>query len=280
MIKKTLIKSYAKINLSLNILGKYKNNFHKIQSIISFLELHDDIYLKSTNNKKHIVKFTGEFSKNIKKNTVLKLLKILDNKNLLNKKYKIYIKKNIPQKSGLGGGSLNAAFILNFFLKKKIIKLSKKEIFSICSQIGSDVFLGLERKNSILLDRKTIKKYNEKLGLFTVLIKPKLGCSTREIYKRVDNYSKKKIKLSKNVFNISYLKYAKNDLEVPAFKLYPKLSKIKIFLSKINNVKFVRMTGSGSVIVAYFSNKKSAINGFNLVKKNFKNYWSILSKTI
>ena len=91
---------------------------------------------------------------------------------------------------------------------------------------------------------------------------------------------KKKIKLSKNVFNISYLKYAKNDLEVPAFKLYPKLSKIKIFLSKINNVKFVRMTGSGSVIVAYFSNKKSAINGFNLVKKNFKNYWSILSKTI
>ena len=140
MIKKTLIKSYAKINLSLNILGKYKNNFHKIQSIISFLELHDDIYLKPINKKKHIVKFNGEFSKNIKKNTVLKLLDILDNKNLLNRKYKINIKKNIPQKSGLGGGSLNAAFILNYFLKKKIIKISKKEIFGICSQIGSDVF--------------------------------------------------------------------------------------------------------------------------------------------
>ena len=93
MIKKTLIKSYAKINLSLNILGKYKNNFHKIQSIISFLELHDDIYLKPINKKKHIVKFNGEFSKNIKKNTVLKLLDILDNKNLLNKKNKINIKK-------------------------------------------------------------------------------------------------------------------------------------------------------------------------------------------
>ena len=40
------------------------------------------------------------------------------------------------------------------------------------------------------------------------------------------------------------------------------------------------MTGSGSVIVAYFSNKKSAINGLKLIKKKFKNYWSILSKTI
>ena len=40
------------------------------------------------------------------------------------------------------------------------------------------------------------------------------------------------------------------------------------------------MTGSGSVIVAYFSNKKSAINGLKLIKKKFKNNWSIVSKTI
>ena len=54
----------------------------------------------------------------------------------------------------------------------------------------------------------------------------------------------------------------------------------KIFLSNINRVKFVRMTGSGSVIVAYFSNKKSAINGLKLIKRKFKNNWSIVSKTI
>ena len=53
------------------------------------------------------------------------------------------------------------------------------------------MFFGFRAKNSILLGRTTIKKYNEKLGLFTVLIKPKVGCSTREIYKRVDYYSKK-----------------------------------------------------------------------------------------
>ena len=53
-----------------------------------------------------------------------------------------------------------------------------------------------------------------------------------------------------------------------------------MFLSNINQVKFVRMTGSGSTIVAYFSNKKSAINGLKIIKKKFKNHWSIVSKTI
>ncbi len=280
-MKKTLIKSYAKINLSLNVLKKEKDGFHKIESIVSFLNFYDEIYIQQINKKKHIVKFIGPFSKNLnKKNTISKLLDILDKKIVLKKKYKIQVKKNIPQQSGLGGGSMNAAFLLNYFLKKKIIQLSKKEIFNICNQIGSDVFLGLDRKNLILFNKKSIKKYNVKMALFALLVKPKVGCSTKEIYKRFKFFSKNRIKISSKVFKIQFLKYAKNDLEIPAFKLYPILGKIKIFLSNINKVKFVRMTGSGSVIVAYFSNKKSAINGLKLIKKKFKNHWSIVSKTI
>ena len=280
-MKKNLIKSYPKINLSLNVLKKEKDGLHKIQSIVSFLNFYDEIYIQQINKKKHIVKFIGPFSKNLnKKNTISKLLDILDKKKVLKKKYKIDIKKNVPQKSGLGGGSMNAAFLLNFFLKKKIIQLSKKEIFNICNQIGSDVFLGLDRKNLILLNQKKIKKYNIKMSLFALLVKPKIGCSTKEIYRGLRFFSKNRLKISSKIFKIQFLKDAKNDLEIPAFKLYPFLRKLKIFLSNINQVKFVRMTGSGSTIVAYFSNKKSAINGLKLVKKKFKNYWSIVSKTI
>ena len=280
-MKKNLIKSYAKINLSLNVLRKEKTGFHKIQSIISFLNFYDEIYIQRINKKKHLVKFIGPFSKNLnKKNTISQLLHILDKKKFLNKKYKIQVKKNVPQQSGLGGGSMNAAFLLNYFLKKKKIQLSKKEIFYICNQIGSDVLLGLDRKNSIILNKKTIKKYNIKMALFALLVKPKIGCSTKEIYRRVKYFSKNRIKISSKMFKIQFLKYAQNDLEIPAFKLYPVLRKLKIFLSNINQVKFVRMTGSGSTIVAYFSNKKSAINGLKLIKKKFKNHWSIVSKTI
>ena len=280
MIKRDLIKSYAKINLSLEVLGRYKNNLHKIQSIISYINLHDKIFIKSIKKPNHIIKFNGPFSKNLKNNTISKLLNILEKKNLIKKKYKIEIRKNIPQKSGLGGGSMNAASILSYFIKKNIISISKNEINRICNQIGSDVFLGLDRKNSILASNKKIKKFKTKIGLFVVLIKPKIGCSTKEIYRRVKKFSKRRIKISSKIFKVDSLRTEINDLEEPAFSLYPGLRKLKIFLSNTDQVKFVRMTGSGSTIVAYFSNKKSAINALKLAKKNFKNYWSILSKTI
>ena len=279
-MKKRFIKSYAKINLSLDVFGKYKSNYHKIQSIISFIDLYDEIYISQINKKKHLVKFNGPFSKNLNKNTISNLLNLLDQKKILKKRYEILIKKNIPQKSGLGGGSMNAACVLKFFLKNKIIQITNQEIYKICSEIGSDVFIGLDRKNSILINKNTIKRYNLKIGLFAILVKPKIGCSTKKIYNRVKISSKKKINSSSKVFKISSLKKQENDLEKPAFKLYPILGKLKNFLSNTDQVEFVRMTGSGSTIVAYFSNKKSALNALKLVRKNFKNYWSILSKTI
>ncbi len=117
------IKSYAKVNLSLNITGKFKN-LHKIESIVSFIDLYDLIFIKRIKSYNHQVTFYGKFSKNIDKiNTVSKLLEILDAKKLLNeKKFHVRIKKNIPQKAGLGGGSMNSANILNFLEKKKIYK--------------------------------------------------------------------------------------------------------------------------------------------------------------
>ena len=118
-----IIKSYAKVNLALNIIGK-KTKLHKIESLISFIELHDLISFKKINKESHKVIFKGRFSKNIsKKNTVTSLLQLLDNRNLLNnQKYEIIIIKNIPQEAGMGGGSMNAASIINFFIKKKYLK--------------------------------------------------------------------------------------------------------------------------------------------------------------
>jgi 4-diphosphocytidyl-2-C-methyl-D-erythritol kinase len=122
------VKSYAKLNLALNIVGK-SNSLHKIESIISFVNLHDLITLKEIRSKKHVIKFRGKFSKNINKdNTISRLLEILEKKKLLkNKKFQIKVDKKIPNKAGLGGGSMNAASILEFFIKKKIIKARKKK---------------------------------------------------------------------------------------------------------------------------------------------------------
>jgi len=154
------IKSYAKINLALNVVGK-TFKLHKIESIISFLNLHDEIFIKKIKDKSHKIKFIGRFSNNINSNnTVTKLLKIIDKKKLLNNvKFKITVKKNIPIKAGLGGGSMNAASILKFLIKKNLIKVSKKEISVITSLIGSDVILGMYSKNLILKSNNMIKDF-------------------------------------------------------------------------------------------------------------------------
>ena len=147
-----IIKSYAKVNLSLGVTGRLKSGYHKIESLISFLNLHDEIKIKKITNKNHKIQFFGKFSKGIKKkNTISELLKILDRKNILNnQKYLIKVKKNIPQKAGLGGGSMNASAIIRFFISKKTLNFSKKNLIRLTRQIGLDVQLGINNKNKIL----------------------------------------------------------------------------------------------------------------------------------
>ena len=79
-MKYSKIKSYAKLNLALNIVGK-ANSLHRIESIVSFINLYDLIKIKQIKSKKHLIKFKGKFSKNINENnTISKLLEILEKK--------------------------------------------------------------------------------------------------------------------------------------------------------------------------------------------------------
>ena len=277
------IKSYAKINISLGVLGKLKSKLHKIESLISFLNLYDEIFIKKIKNKNHKVIFTGKFSKRISKNnTISNLLKILDNnKKLRNQKYLIKVNKKIPQKSGMGGGSMNAAHILKYLSNKQKLNLSSKEILRIASKIGSDVVVGMQNKTSILYGSGEIKLLKKNINLFTLLVRPNSGCLTKAIYRDVRYFSRPVFKKNQRVnLNYKFLIKLKNDLEEPAFKKYPVLKKLKIFMEKMDDILFVRMTGSGSTIIGYFISKKAAVNAGKILKKKYQKYWCILSKTI
>ena len=276
------IKSYAKINLALNVTGKL-TLLHKIESIVSFIDLHDLILIKKTNKKNHQISFYGKFSKNISSNnTVRKLFIILEeNKLLKDKKFQIKIKKNIPQKAVLGGGSMNAASILNFLIKKKFINISQKKIKYISNLIGSDVILGLNSTNIVLSSNNIIKNFSKCPKFHTLLIRPDFGCSTKKIYLGVKKFTKSKFNNPRKfMFNPVFLSKQMNALESIAFSKYPKLKKIKSFLVNMKNPLFVRMTGSGSVIVAYFKSKKECEMAKIEFQRNFENYWCNTSKTL
>ena len=275
------IKSYAKINLALNIVGK-NSSLHKIESIIAFIELHDVIKIRLINSKKHNISFHGKFSKNISSNnTVSNLLKILDKRKLLNnKKFKISIKKQIPSRAGLGGGSMNSASILRFLAKKKIVNITKKELLIIAKLVGSDVVFGLNPTNSILTSKNKVKYFNKSEKFHTLVIKPNFGCSTENMYSRVRKYNKPKIShANKNMFKLVNLKKMSNSLEPIALTKYPRLKKLKVYLENLSP-EFVRLTGSGSALVAYFQSKVSCEIARKQFNKKYKNYWCMASKTI
>ena len=275
------IKSNAKINLALNIIGK-SEKLHKIESLIAFIEFHDLILIKKIKSKDHRIIFNGRFSKNINSiNTVSKLLKILEKKKLIDQKYFIKITKNIPQESGLGGGSMNAANILKYFLKREIVKMNSKQILEVAEYVGSDVILGLDSTNSILTSKKKIKRYRNCKKLFTLVVKPSFGCSTKEIYSYVKKFDKAKFfNPKKKMFNLGYLRKTNNSLENIASKKYPVLSKLKSYLNNLEKPIFVRMSGSGSAFIAYYASKRQCDMAQKQFNKHHKKYWCISSKTI
>ena len=141
-MKKFKIKSFCKINLSLRVVKKLSNGYHNIKSLVTFCDLHDVILINKIKGVNDKISFSGKFKKGIdkKSNTITKTLYLLRKRKFLKKQaFKINIKKNIPHGSGLGGGSSNAAGLLNFFKSTMDLKLEKNEIDKICKIILSQI---------------------------------------------------------------------------------------------------------------------------------------------
>ena len=287
-MKKYKIKSFCKINLTLRVLKKLSNGYHKIQSLITFCQIHDIIYVSKINGFKDKIKFYGKFKSNISKksNTIKKLLFLLRKKKYLNSQaFKIDIKKNIPHGSGLGGGSSNAANLLNFLNSKMNLKLSNNSKVKIASKIGSDTPISLEKKNTLLTEKNNkILRINRKFGLNILIVYPNIICSTKKIYSNYKKISYKKVKnghkilLKKNL--IDFLKAETNDLEGTVIKFYPEVRKIINIIQSQNGCHFSRITGSGSACVGIFSSIKHAILSQKVIRSKFPKYWSVVSKTI
>ena len=147
-MKNYKIKSYCKINLYLKVTKKLNNGYHNITSLITFCDLHDIISISKSSHLKDTISFSGRFKRGIdrKLNTVTKVLDLLrKNKLLRNEVFKINVHKNIPHGSGLGGGSSNAANLLNYFNSKMDLRLNSKKLEKLAGQIGFDVPVNLKK---------------------------------------------------------------------------------------------------------------------------------------
>ena len=277
-----LIKSHAKINLSLTINKKIeKKRLHDIQSHFCLINLFDLISIKR--NKKNVdqISFDGPHSKYVKKsnNSIKKILKIMRKYKLISDYYSIKVHKQIPVFAGLGGGSSNAASLLKFLSKRKI----EDKIFNkIIDLAGSDLRLFFYNQG-ILQSLKKIVKFKKKYKLFFLVVYPNIKCSTREVYSKVKNYNKKKVlkQIHKNkaalinqIFNLN------NDLQSIVEKKYPVIQKLLLNISTEKGCYFSRMTGSGSACYGLFRDMRSSKVALKRLRKKYPKFWFSIAKTI
>ena len=266
-MKKFKVKSFCKINLSLKVSKNKRNGYHRIDSLITFCRLYDLITISRIKSAQDEINFSGNFKKGISKkiNTITRVLYLLRNRKYIKKDFfRINVKKNIPHGSGLGGGSSNAASLLNFLNSKINLNINKKEINKIASQVGFDAPISLQKKNTIIIGRNNkILRIKQRFGLNILIVYPNLICSTKKIYNRNKNFS---LLSKKNYFSFSnkkkliyFLQTEGNDLEKAVTTIYPEVQNIINFIKIQKGCYFSRITGSGSACIGIFHDMKSAI---------------------
>ncbi|NPA52759.1 MAG: 4-(cytidine 5'-diphospho)-2-C-methyl-D-erythritol kinase [Aquificae bacterium] len=176
------IKSPAKINLGLWILRKRTDEYHDIYTVIHTIDLHDIITIKPA--PKLEITFSNP---NIpEENTVTKAVRIFEETTGIQQNYKIFIQKNIPIGSGLGGGSSNAAVILKKLNELSGSPLTQEELHKLAVYIGADVPFFLEGGMAVaqgIGDKITYLKTKLEKEIF--IIYPNIEVKTKEVYSKV-----------------------------------------------------------------------------------------------
>ena len=140
-------KSPAKINLTLEVINRRKDGYHNISTIMQTINIFDLITYELDKN---IVISSNIKELNSETNLIFKAVKLMRNKFNINQGVKIYLNKNIPISSGLGGGSSNAATTLIALNIMWGLNLKLSELISLAQSIGSDVPFFISRGTALI----------------------------------------------------------------------------------------------------------------------------------
>ena len=241
-MEKIQIKAYAKINLTLEILDKLPNGYHKINSIFQAIDLHDTLSIFKTED---CFCLNGSVDCSDEENLITKAREKMSDFVKKELSCTINLLKNIPESAGLGGGSSDAAATLIGLNNLFKLNLNLKQLSRIGAQIGKDVPFFIYNIGTALVKGigEKIKVSDRKPSNFYVLAKPNQGISTPEIYSLFDKYNK-----SKSFFEL-------------ANRICPSIKELYSYFSSIS--KECAMSGTGPTIFAGFDSYKDALKAKN-----------------
>ena len=277
-MKSLHIRSYAKINLCLNITGKRKDGYHELDMVMVPISLHDslvvDLLKKSPDNFVTVDDFSiGSFNYNLATFSIDKLRSIYH----FDEKFRILIHKVIPIQAGLGGGSSNAACALRAVNEMLSLGATDEELMEIGKTLGCDIPFFVKCKPARCRGLGEILEPIEiKNNYYVLIVKPEAGCSTREVYATADSMDlpvcnvENVIKALKEGDDDLLAASMGNALQTPAISLVPQIQTI-IDELRVCGLKIVQQTGSGSAVFALSTDKKL----LQRVLKQFDNKYQV-----
>ena len=277
-MEKTYIKARAKINLSLEVLEKRQDGYHNIKSIFQKISLYDEIYIEKIRENKIIIETNIKEIEN-EENIIYKAYEKLKNKYNQITGIKVKLNKRIPIQAGMAGGSTDCASFLISMNKLFKLEMSQSEIEEIGKELGADVVPCLYDGTTLVEGiGEKVAKLETKVKYYILVIKPKMSCNTKEMYKRLDEIGYK-TKENKTAEIIEALK--ENNIEKLANNLY-NIFEIAIenqnILNEIKNELREKealgalLTGSGACIYGIYNDKGKIRKAYKELKDKYETY--------
>lgn len=269
--------AYAKLNLTLDVLGKRDDGYHDLKSVMQTVSVRDDIEIDVGTGKPWCLKCDKEGIPTDERNLAWKAAKLYCE--VMKKDpdgLEIRITKRIPSQAGMGGGSADAAAVLRALNEYYGNPLSIGALAELGAQVGSDVPFCVVGGTCMCEGRgEKLRRLPNMPDCIFVVCKPGFSVSTPELYKKIDEVAIAKRpnhmamesaliagdleQVARNVFNVFDPVVTADHLE---------LNYIKSLFHQYGAVTY-QMTGSGSATFAIVSEFEVAAVICNMLKSNY-----------
>ena len=258
---------FAKINLTLDVLGRRADGFHEIESLVAFAALGDQIELEPGDTLALAVEgpFAGALSSD---NLVIQAAEAAKALKSTLRLGRFRLVKLLPVAAGLGGGSADAAAALRLLARANQGTLSKSDIAALAPKLGSDVPVCLDSRPALITGRGECVKPVSGFPFCGVLIaNPGVPLGTQAVYAALGAEPLPVAPLRKVEAQdfagdfarfINYVTPRGNALEVPATQLAPVVKQVLAALADLDGARVVRLSGSGPTCFALFETKDEA----------------------
>ncbi len=184
------INAYGKINLTLDVVGRREDGYHLLDTVMQTISVWDELEIQHSRQPGVHLQCNRESLPTDSKNTAFRAAKFfLEDRGLQNEGVYIFIKKHIPSRSGMGGGSADAAAVLRGLNEMYETKLSAEKLMELGAKVGADVPFcvigGAARCTGTGAQVEPIAPMPE---CWLVVCKPPTGMSTPRAYALLDQY--------------------------------------------------------------------------------------------